>query len=73
MARETQDTNHTKEQLLAEIAQLKERIDELKTAKNIEKTFDTTYFQMRLEDEVARCTRYKHEFSLLFTEMDNGR
>ena len=71
MARETQDTDQTREQLLAEIAQLKERIAELKTTKSIEKIFDTTYFQMRLEDEVARCTRYKHEFSLLFTEMDN--
>ncbi len=61
----------TREELLDEIAQLKEEVVELKAKKNRERTLDTADFKMRLEDEIARSTRYKYEFSLLLMEMDN--
>ena len=71
MAEGISNEANTKEQLLGEIAELKAQISELKTARRADKIYDANYFGIRLEDEVARSTRYKYEFTFLLVEMDN--
>jgi diguanylate cyclase (GGDEF)-like protein len=65
------DEGKSRELLVAEIAQLKEQVADLKAGRNLDRTLDAAYFRMRSEDEVARSTRYKYEFSILLTGMDN--
>ncbi|GEM_PF-641341 len=61
----------TPEELLSEIAQLKEQVTQLEAQKNLGRERDPVYFNDRLLDEVARSTRYKYEFALFMVEMDN--
>ncbi|MGA2159356.1 MAG: HD domain-containing phosphohydrolase [Dehalococcoidia bacterium] len=67
-----QDDEKTVEQLENEIAKLKEQIAKLEAAKTpLERKNDPGYFNERLEEEVARSTRYKYEISVLYIELDN--
>jgi len=59
----------TKEQLLAELAQLKKRLAEIE--KNGCVSHGQAYFDERLLEEVARSTRYNYEFSVLLSQFDN--
>jgi diguanylate cyclase (GGDEF)-like protein len=71
MTKSLQDEENSKAELVAEIAQLKEQVAELRAAWKSEVTLDAAYFRMRLEDEVVRSTRHKHEFSMLLAMLDN--
>ena len=61
----------TQEQLLAEIAQLKKRLAKIEAAENGPVNHNQEYFNERLQDEVARSTRYNYEFSVLLVQLDN--
>ena len=70
--KDIQDDEKTIEQLEGEIAKLKEQIAKLEAAAKIpDRKNDPEYFNERLEEEVARSTRYKYEISVLYIELDN--
>ncbi|MGA2368197.1 MAG: HD domain-containing phosphohydrolase [Dehalococcoidia bacterium] len=70
--KDIQDDEKTTEQLESEIAKLKEQIAKLEAAKTPpDRKNDPEYFNERLEEEVARSTRYKYEISVLYIELDN--
>lgn len=70
--KDIQDDEKTTEQLEAEITKLKEQIAKLEAAKTPpDRKNDPEYFNERLEEEVARSTRYKYEISVLYIELDN--
>ena len=68
-----QDTEEekTREQLLQEIERLKGQISELEKANATGVVHDLRYFAERLEEEIARSSRYKYEFSIILMELDN--
>ncbi len=71
MLKQDAEEEKTREQLIQELAQLKDRIAELEKMRNNGIVRDLNYFSERLEEEVARSTRYKYEFSVIILEMDN--
>lgn len=68
--RDNQGEGASKEQLQGEIKKLKERIAQLESLQKDRKT-DPDYFNERLSEEIARCSRYKYEFCLMYLELDN--
>ena len=69
MSVESAGDSRTREQLLAEIDQLKQRLADVEGDEHGHR--GPVYFEERLQDEVARSTRYNYEFSILLIQLDN--
>lgn len=65
------DDSRTREQLLVEIEQLKRQVIDLQQPKDKPPKHGVAYFDERLQEEVARSTRYNYEFSVLMLQLDN--
>jgi diguanylate cyclase (GGDEF)-like protein len=63
--------SRTKEELLAEIVQLKKRLADAEDDEKRPVSHGQNYFNERLQEEVARSTRYNYEFSVLLVQLDN--
>lgn len=66
---EPADDSRTKEQLLSEIAQLKQHLFDFDGDGNGYR--GPAYFEERLQEEVARSVRYSYEFSVVLVQLDN--
>jgi diguanylate cyclase (GGDEF)-like protein len=71
MSTEADGDGRTNEQLLAEIAQLKQRLAKIEADGDRPVNRGQVYFNERLQEEVARSTRYNYEFSVLLVQLDN--
>lgn len=67
--KEGSDEGPSKERLQREVKRLRERVAQLE-ASHKSRSEDPDYFNERLAEEIARCSRYKYEFCLLLTGLD---
>lgn len=71
MQKPVSDEDKTKEQLISELEQMREKIARLNALSNSGTVHNLAYFQERLAEEVSRSSRYKYNFSIVILELDN--
>ncbi len=64
------DEEKTKEQLINELRFLRRRFAEAERVERLTGLYKSGYFKERLEEEFARSSRYRQEFSLIMFDLD---
>ena len=65
------DEEKTKEQLIGELITLRQQLAESEKSEGPAGLHNDGYFQQRLDEEVARSSRYGLELSLIMLDIDN--